>query len=385
MMLSLAHAVQLIKSTLENPIANLWHDYDPRKIPFAIYDDQEAVYLNHPNPPQERPQHMVAATSLEINGVYTATLPMKIIGVDEQTFVPIAYHEGFHVYQQHRFSPIKFDFFAAMSHYPELDPEYRALCHLEADVLRSDWATDKKIKFMSHLGRLRRERLIHHESLLAYERFLERSEGTAHYIEQKARQALYDIPPQLTDIGFGLTRFYQVGAGLCWLMSQTIPDWMIRIEAGESLSDILQTMSETPADLSELGYESVRANNIKMCAIIQDGIEAQMHQLYAKGTLVIRYEGIQKVFRAFTPSTLNSLGDGRVVHRSMYQLILPQYGKVACDDVLLVDNMDMCELVLENVPYTYADGVLQIDTPQIQANLSSVLQVDKGLFKIIGE
>ncbi len=384
-MLSVAQAVQHIKDALETPVPDLWTGYDIRKIPFVIYDEHDMQFINHPNPPTERPQDLVAATSLNINGVYTATLPVHIIGQDEISLVPIAYHEAFHVYQEHHFQPIYPDFFMAMSHYPELDGEYRALCQLEVDVLRRDWDVDKKIRYLAHIGRLRRERLTHHDSLLGYERFLERSEGTAHYIEQKARQALYDIPPKLNDIGFGLTRFYQVGAGLCWLISQTVPDWMERVEGGESLGDILQSMSTAPADLSELGYAEVRANQIKVCAVIQDGIEAQLHQLYAKGTLVIRYDGIQKVFRAFNPSTLNSLGDGRVVHRSMFQLILPQYGKVACDNVMVVDNMDTCEVVFEDVPYTYADGVLQINAGQIQANLSSVLQVDKGLFKIMSE
>ncbi|HRF97780.1 MAG TPA: hypothetical protein PLZ51_21380, partial [Aggregatilineales bacterium] len=125
----------------------------------------------------------------------------------------IAYHEGFHVYQQHHFKPIVADFFTAMSRYPELDATYRTLCQLEANVLLSEWSTAKKITFMAHLGRMRRERLAHHDSLLNYERFLERNEGTAHYIEQQARQILYGISPQIGEIGHGLTRFYQVGAG----------------------------------------------------------------------------------------------------------------------------------------------------------------------------
>ncbi|MCU0481558.1 MAG: hypothetical protein MUE54_10150, partial [Anaerolineae bacterium] len=373
----------LVQSAIQNPVLGLWDGYDICKIPFVIYDEHDMTFINHPNPPTERPQNLVAATSLNINGVYTATLPLHLIGQDEISLVPIAYHEAFHVYQQHHFQPIHADFFMAMSHYPELDGEYRALCQLEADVLHRDWDVDKKMRYLAHIGRLRRDHLTHHDSLLGYERFLERSEGTAHYIEQKARLALYDIPPKRTDIGFGLTRFYQVGAGLCWLISQAVPDWMKRIEAGESLGDIVQSMSTELADLSKLEYEQVRAEQIKTCAAIQDGIEAELHRLYANGTLVIRYDGIGQVFRAFNPSTLNSLGDGRVIHRSMFQLILPKYGKVACDGVLVVDNMDSCEVIFETVPYTYTEGVLRIDAGQIQANLSSVEQIDGGIFKIL--
>lgn len=382
-MLTVEQSVALIQQARNSPLRDIWTGYDISQIPFVVYDDDQMVFINHPNPPTERPPNLVAATSTDINGVQTATIPVNIIGKDEQTLVPIAYHEGFHVYQQHHFTPILPDFFTAMSYYPELDPDYRTLCHLEADVLRSDWHTDKKIQFLAYLGRLRRERLSRHESLLGYERFLDRSEGTAHYVEQQARQAIYGISPQIGEIGHGLTRFYQVGAGLCWLLKDVVPDWMPRVEAGESLGDILLTLSDTVADLSKLGYLDVKETQEAQCEAIQTEIHAHIANLDAKGTLTIQYGDVKQMYRAFNPSILTSLGDGRVLHRSMFQLIMPKHGKIACDETIALDMMNKGQLVIENVPYTYADGVLKIDTPHIQAHINHVERSSDTLFHIV--
>ena len=382
-MLTVEQSVALIQQAQNRPLRDIWTGYDISKIPFVVYDDDQMVFINHPNPPTERPPNLVAATSTDINGVQTATIPVKIVGKDEQTLVPIAYHEGFHVYQQHHFTPILPDFFTAMSYYPEIDPDYRTLCHLEAHVLRSDWHIDKKIRFLADLGRNRRDYLSLHESLLGYERFLDRSEGTAHYVEQQARQILYGTSPQIGEIGHGLTRFYQVGAGLCWLIKDAIPNWMNRVEAGESLGDILLTLSDAVADLAEIGYADVKATQIEQCEAIQTEIQAHIANLNANGTLTIEYSDVKQVYRAFNPSTLTSLGDGRVLHRSMFQVIMPKHGKIASDETIVLDLMNKGQVVIENVPYTYVDGVLVIDTPHIQAHITHVERHDDTLFRII--
>lgn len=382
-MLTVEQATSYIQQARLHPLRDIWTGYDISQIPFVVYDDDQMVFINHPHPPTERPANLVAATSTDIHGIQTATIPVKIVGKDMQTLVPIAYHEGFHVYQHHHFTPIQPDFFTAMSYYPELNPDYRTLCELEAQVLRSDWDVDKKIRFLAHLGRLRRASLSHHSSLLGYERFLDRSEGTAHYIEQQARQTLYGITPEIGEISHGLTRFYQVGAGLCWLVQHVVTDWMHRVEAGESLGDILLTLSDAPADLAEIGYSGVKQTQTEQCAMMQKEVQAQITNLYANGTIIIAYGDVQPMYRAFSPATLTSLGDGRVLHRSMFQLIMPKHGKIACDDTITLDLMNTKQVVIENVPYTYADGVLVIDTPHIQAKITHVVRHADNLFHVI--
>jgi hypothetical protein len=381
-MLTLVEAVALIQQAQQNPILGLWGDYDISKIPFAVYDDNEVVYLNHPNPPQDRPPNLVAATSTDINGTQTATMPVQIVGKDVESFVPIAYHEGFHVYQHHHFKRTQADFFMALSHYPDLDPDYRALCQLENDVLAGALSHDQKLAFMATLGRMRRERLSHHDSLLGYERLMERSEGTASYIEQKARQKLFGIEPKLGEVGHGWSRFYQIGAGLCWLLDEHTPNWMARVEAGESLGDITLSLSQVTSDLSEIGYDRARQIQQEACATLQNEVNMQIDALQANGTLRIAYQGVKQVYRAFTPITMVSLGDGRVLHRSMFQLIMPKYGKISCDNVVVIDNIAHQEIIIGNLPVTYADGDLHIDSPHIQAQLSGVVMNAETCFAI---
>src|SRR5690606_34582610 len=112
--LKLDDVVHLIQNEQTQPLPDLWQGYDFSKIPFAVYDPENVVYINHPNPPQERPKTLMAATSVDINGVQTATIPLEFCP-DPATALPIAYHEGFHVFQHHNFAPIMPDMFNAMA------------------------------------------------------------------------------------------------------------------------------------------------------------------------------------------------------------------------------------------------------------------------------
>ncbi|HRF97779.1 MAG TPA: hypothetical protein PLZ51_21375, partial [Aggregatilineales bacterium] len=169
----------------------------------------------------------------------------------------------------------------------------------------------------------------------------------------------------------------------CWLISEVDTKWVTRVEAGESLGDILFTLSHVAPDLSELDYAQVEKAQIELCAMAKLEVESRLEVLNAKGTLIIKYQGVKPLYRAFNPSTLTSMGDGRVVHKSMFQLIMPKYGKLASDETAVVDVMDAGELVIEAVPYTYTDGVLQIDTPHIQARLSHIEKRGDGFFSMI--
>ncbi len=178
--MNIQEVVQVISNARANPV-QLWPMYNIATIPFAVYDKHEVAYIGHPNPPEIRPQNLMAATAVEINGTQTATIPVEMCD-NPAAALPLAYHEGFHVFQRHNFTETAADMFTAMAFYPDLDAEYRALCRLETAVLnRADWTIEQKLKSLGSLTVLRRNRLTHHESLLAYERYLERNEGTALY------------------------------------------------------------------------------------------------------------------------------------------------------------------------------------------------------------
>ncbi|MBN2004520.1 MAG: hypothetical protein JXA21_14285, partial [Anaerolineae bacterium] len=114
-------AVDIVKRALENPVST-WLDYTPQNIPIAIYDDDEFSFINYPNPPSERPDNLMAATAIDINGTLTATIPVADCD-DERELIAVVYHECFHVYQRQRFQyNEEYDFFEIMAFYPELNP-----------------------------------------------------------------------------------------------------------------------------------------------------------------------------------------------------------------------------------------------------------------------
>ncbi|MFZ6029169.1 MAG: hypothetical protein ACOYYS_15765 [Chloroflexota bacterium] len=155
--------------------------------PLVVYDEDDFVFLNHPNPPTQRPEQLSAATATEINGVLTATIP-AMYGDDENILVPLAYYECFHVYQKTAFRlRRKYDFFEVLAFYPELNVVYRALCSAETEVIsHSRLSPVERAAYLSALTYKRHEILSQHEGLLDFEQDLEVREGVAAFVESKA-------------------------------------------------------------------------------------------------------------------------------------------------------------------------------------------------------
>ncbi|MBK9125704.1 MAG: hypothetical protein IPM16_21620 [Chloroflexi bacterium] len=359
-----------------------WLEYHFESIPFAVYDDDVVAYVNHPSPPAARPDRLVAATAVEIGGVQTATLPTWVCDSHERA-VTIAYHEGFHVYQAHHFVPTPADMFTAMAHYPELVPEYRALCRIEADLLND--RTRPAAERLAVLGALLRHRRARYISeaggLLDYERYLERFEGTASYVEQATRHALFGIEPGPVIPEFGWTRFYQAGAALCRLMDETHTSWMERIEAGESPSDIVIGSAAGDLDLSALGWDDALDIERAAVAALRPEIDALTAPLEASG-LVIEYPAGTPVFRAFSPNTMQPLGDGRILHREMFKLMLPDRGHVASDGVPAIDDIAHRRAIVPARAVEYHAGVLRVDADGVDIALNGVTRLDDGAFRI---
>lgn len=378
--MELSTIVDLITSAQQGEDIALWRGYAIRDIPFAVYDDDNVVYINHPNPPEKRPQNLMAATSVDINGVQTATIPTWVCE-DESTALPIAYHEGFHVFQYHQFKTIEPDMFTAMAFYPDLNLEYRVLCRLEVDVLRkTDWLTERKLSTIGALTALRREQLKVHDSLSGYERFLERNEGTAKYIEQKARLRHFNIKPMIGDVGHGWLRFYEVGAGLCWLLDDVAPDWFERVEQGESPGDIVLEFADKNLDLEQLGYSSVFEDEKQRLQAFREEIAPELEKFKTDAITQIRYPSDRQVYRAFSPATMVSLGDGRILHRSFFKLLMPERGSVSLD-IPVIDDIANHQVILPvSIDYQLENGQLTVDTDTIQINLSGVAQTSQQAF-----
>lgn len=377
--MDIASVVELIHATRRAVPISTWPKYDMRDIPFAVYDHETVVYINHPAPPSERPRNLIAATSVDINGVETATIPLQFCK-DAQTALPIVYHEGFHVFQHHHFTSVEPDMFTAMAYYPDLELDYRVLARLEVEVLRQkDWTADRKLSVLGYLIASRRVQLDRHSSLLPYERFLERNEGTAKYVEQQARQQHFDIAPTAGDVGHGWSRFYDIGAGICWLLDEVAPGWTIRVEQGDSPGDIAVEYAEVVEDLSVLNEVDIRDEEARRLQAFQQEIESDMSTLSGTKSLHIRYPSEGHTMRAFSPTTMVSLGDGRILHRSSFKLLRADGGMVSAT-VPIIDHVAEHQVILPLTTYSFEDGRLFIHDAGIQVDIKAVAETGEHRF-----
>jgi hypothetical protein len=52
--------VEITQRAIETPVQT-WLDYTPKGTPIVVFDNDEFVFINHPNPPTERPEQLSAA------------------------------------------------------------------------------------------------------------------------------------------------------------------------------------------------------------------------------------------------------------------------------------------------------------------------------------
>lgn len=381
--MSLAQIAEWIEHARHTPVRP-WQQYALETIPFVVYTDDEVTYINHPNPPAERPTTLMAATATDIGGVQTATLPAYLCTSEAET-VPLAYHEGFHVYQAAHFTPTPTDMFTAIAYAPELNVEYRALCRIEAAILNDTSRTpQEKLAILAAVIRQRRPHLLAHESLLTYERYLERNEGTAAFVEQTARLALYGVTPPPVEVDYGWARYYKAGSAICWLLEAAASGWQARIESGESLSDIVFGMFPDDAEFrSSYGWDEALAVEREAVEALRAELQQTAAPLDAPDALVIHYPAQGQVMRAFTPNTMRSLGDGRILHRTMYKLLLPAYGHAAADGVPVIDDIVNRRVLLPARDVEYDGETLTVHADGIDVSLKNVRRHDDGSYRIV--
>ncbi|MBN2394620.1 MAG: hypothetical protein JXR84_28070, partial [Anaerolineae bacterium] len=332
-------AVDIVKRALENPVST-WLDYTPKNIPMAIYDDDEFVFINHPNPPSERPDNLMAATAIDINGALTATIPLAACD-DEQELIALVYHECFHVYQGQRFQyNEEYHFFEIMAFYPELNPAYRALCSAETDILNDDTLSpQEKVEILSYLTHKRRQILAQHDGLLDFEKNLERTEALASFVDQKAKQQRFNIVPDNSRCLYSYARQYFVGAAICWLFEQTYSseEWQTLVEGGKSLSELLLQNRPHETDLPDLDLEN--RENLEKQTVEQVLAETnqKIQTLLDNGAMTIKIPRSPDISRSFSPSSLVSLGDGRLLHSEIIIIQTPK-GQIFVEDELAFED-----------------------------------------------
>lgn len=378
-------ALEIIQRWLKNPVST-WLDYTPQNTPIVIYDENEFALLNHPNPPSQRPQNLTAATALEINGTLTATIPLSMCD-DEQSLIPLLYHECFHVYQGKKFQFTgTYEFFKVLALYPELNYEYRAICSAETDVINNDaFAPLEKAKLLSGLTRKRHAILKKSDGLLDFEKNLERNEGTASFVEQQARAKLFNIPPDNSKCSYGYSRQYSIGAALCWLFVQLYSnsEWQELVEKEKAVSELLlQVVPANQLDWKMLELEQREEQERQIVEQILADANKKIENLLNQETITIKLPEATQIFRSFSPRSIVSLGDGRLIHPDFVTIQMPN-GQISIQGKMVVENYNNNTLTFSTVPFEIADDKLDIRTEHIQVNLAGVRKLPDSIVEVV--
>jgi len=375
-----AQALELIQQALLEPVET-WSGYSPRATPLCVYDKDEHYFLNHPEPPQERPTELTAATACEIGGVVTAVIPADMCS-DERTLIPLLYHECFHAHQNggaFRFAE-QFDFFRCLAYYPELNAQYRALCAAEAEVLTNpELHAHRKAVYLAALARKRHSLLQERGGLLEFEGSSERREGTASYVEQKAALALFEKDPEPVSPQCGWSRQYAFGAAVCHLLEETLDvNWQAQVEQGAMPTRVLcDAFQDEEADLRQLHLEDKLAAEERNVEQLRSEVMAQVDNLQRAGITRVQLPQGTTIRRSFSPTRITSLGDGRLVHHGFLIVQLPS-GTISVRGDLAVEDHEHGFLVLRRFPVHVSDGRLSYQSDTLSVSLVGVSQTAQG-------
>ena len=378
-----SRAARLLAAHIEEPL-EVWPGFDPRRVPFAVYDEHKVRYLNHPSPPDEPPK-LHAATDMQIGGVLTAVVPAAY-AKDEAELVPLAYHEAFHVYQNTGgFAPGPgFNFFAALAHYPELDAEYLALCLLEEALFNdADMEIEQKAAALAQAARERHAILARNEDALQLEAFSERSEGTASYVEHRVAREVFGKPYPPVSGGSKRVRVYSAGAALGRLLDVLGVDWKRRAEKGATPSGVLMEAFPADADLRPHGLARMLENARAKVKELRNAVEVELSRAFSAGAVTLALPPHTPIYRSFNPQRITSLGNGRLVYRGL-RLDLP-YGYVQLsEDVPALEDARARTLCFPARQIRLEGDRLLADEPDVHIHLEQVIQEDEGSYRLTG-
>jgi len=374
-------AARLLKAHLKRPL-DVWPGFDLSQTPFAIYDEDNVVFVNHPSPPDEPPA-LHAATDMEIGGVLTAVVPAAY-AKDEAELIPLAYHEAFHVYQNTgNFAPEPgFNFFTALAFYPELDAGYLALCLLEEQLFNDlHLSLEPKAAALATTSRKRIEILSRNENALLLENYSQRFEGTASYVEQRVAHKVFNKPYPPVSGGSSRVRTYRAGTALGRLLDALGADWMRRVQEGATPSDVLIGAFLEDVNLKPYGLSRMLVQARAKANELRDATETELSRAFSAGAVTLTMPPQSTVYRSFNPQRITSLGNGQVVYRGPRLDFDCGYIQLS-DEVPLLEDMRTGTLLFPARQVRFEGSRLMADGPDIRANLSQVSEEGKNNYRL---
>ncbi len=369
-------AVGLVRQALVEPVQT-WPGYSPAKTPLCVYDGSEHIFLNHPAPPRERPAELTAATACDIAGVMTALLPAALCP-DEVSLVSLLYHECFHVYQNtgaFGFAE-QYDFFRCLAYYPELDPQYRACCAAEADVLNDpDLQPAQRASYLAALTKRRYELLKRVDDLIQFESSSERREGTAYYVEGRAVLSLFGKSPEPVSAQYGWSRQYAFGAAVCRLLEQVLgTGWEESVAKGLSPSEALcSAFGDHAVDVTPLHLEDSLETERHRLTEVRSRIRAQLAEFRRRGVTRIHLPQSVLIRRSFSPVKITSLGGGLLLYDGFLVVQLPS-GTVSVRGAVALEDCRHGVLIVPRLPVGVSNGNFTYESDTISAELAGVTQ-----------
>jgi len=371
----------LLKAHLKRPL-NVWPGFDLSQTPFAIYDEDNVVFVNHPSPP-DKPPALNAATDMEIGGVLTAVVPAAHVK-DEAELIPLAYHEAFHVYQNTgNFAPVPgFNFFTALAFYPELDADYLALCLLEERLFNDpQLSLELKAAALATTSRKRIEVLSRNEDAHLLENYSERFEGTASYVEHHVAREVLSKPYPPVSGGSSRVRAYRAGAALGRLLDALGADWKRRIQEGATPSDVLIGAFLDDVNLKPYGLSRMLEQARAKVNELREAVETELSRAFSAGAVTLAIPPQTTVYRSFNPQRITSLGNGQVVYRGLRLDFDCGYIQLS-DEVPLLEDVRTGTLLFPARQVRFEGSRLMADGPDIHANLSQVSEEGKNNYRL---
>ena len=321
-----------------------WPGFDPRTIPFALFDGAHTYLFDHPDLPagftalqdgaarfEGRHPAVTANSSADIGGVVTATVLMSAKpGDSPQHWAGIVLHEKFHVFQKAShpgWSANEVTLFT----YPVEDAAQLALRRLESRALRNAVLArddaDARCWAAAALA-LRADRFARLDSAdVAYERLGELNEGLPEYIEHTVTGgAPAHVMP---DSGFAPAalrdRVYASGLALALLLDRLVPGWKHQLEADDAqmLDVVLGTAADTGAGCDI--PDDVRRTEARRAATDIDALRrrraAELGEFEGANSWRMVVESAEPLWpQGFDPLNVEVLAPGAVVHRRYVKL-----------------------------------------------------------------
>ncbi|MFH2001312.1 MAG: hypothetical protein ABIK28_16640 [Planctomycetota bacterium] len=373
-------AIQVLETEKTLRLDGLWPGFAPLDVAVALFDGEKTVLARHPNPPEEfspmpghdgfyfckgRHPQVVANSTAMIGDRRTATVLLNMNSDPSlEALAGIVVHESFHVFQWLGHDDWMANEAVTFT-YPVEDVQGLVYRRLEAQALNkalgstSDELALAWAKGAMEMREKRFSRLS--EDQRAYDRSLERLEGSAFFLEDQCQGKKPSRLAEEMEANDIRKRNYATGQALCFLLDRFHPQWKERLEKGPK------------ADLDVMLKEVLDKNEIKPCMpdpalvsemerkakddvekVIAARNEEKQAFMEAQGwTLVIQVRNPENLFwpSGFDPMNVIRLNEHEILHTRMLQLS-GQAGSF--------DAMNLKTLTLAKGPHPLYNGVTRI-------------------------